>query len=473
MQMFKPGDVIEGFELTKRLATGGMGSLWRARHPQVRYPLVLKLPFLDPGGDVSTIVGFEVEEMILKRLTGPHVPKFAGSGDFSRTPFIAMEFVEGANLGDELANAPLAIEKLTVIGIKVATALASLHGQMVTHLDLKPENIFLSARGAVLIDFGLARNAELPDLLAEESKVPMGTPAYISPEQTLGDRSNPASDIFSLGCVLYELATGVKPFGEPGGKAGMQRRLYYPPRPPRAINPALPRWMQEIILKCMEVDPAQRYLNAGSLLADLNHPGQVRLTERSDRKDGSGLLSRLQSLFRRRQNISSRILAGANHAMSGSSVTLVAVDLAAKVDLLAEEVRLEAARSLLSRPGSKLACITIMKTKLIGDDKLADSGGRSLYIGRLVDLKHWAEPLALPEERVSFHVLEALDVPAAILNYAANNDVGHIIVGARGSSALRRHLGSVSAQIVAEALCSVSVVRVKRLEQGVEDTQSP
>jgi eukaryotic-like serine/threonine-protein kinase len=473
MQTFKTGDVIDDFELTEKLTSGGMGSLWRARHAQTRFPLVLKLPFLDPGGDVSTIVGFEVEEMILKRLSGPHVPRFAGSGDLAKTPFIAMEYIEGANLSGELANAPLPVEKLAGIGIKIATALASLHGQRVSHLDIKPDNIFLSARGAVLIDFGLARHAELPDLLAEESKVPMGTPAYISPEQTLGDRSNPASDIFSLGCILYELATGEKPFGAPSGKAGMQRRLYHLPRPPRAINPALPRWMQEIILKCLEVDPARRYLNAGSLLADLNHPGQIRLTERGDRKDASGFLSALKSLFRRRQNITSRIRAGSNPTLSGPSVILVAVDLTDSTDPLAEEVRLEVARALISRPGSKLACVTILKTKLIGEDKLADSGGRSLYIGRLVDLKHWAEPLALPEERVSFHVLEAFDIPAAILNYAANNDVGHIIVGARASSALRRHLGSVSAQIVAEALCSVSVVRVTRLEQAVEDTQLP
>ena len=469
MQTFKPGDVIGGFELTEKLASGGMGSLWRAKHGKFSFPLVLKLPFLDPGSDASTIVGFEIEEMILKRLSGPHVPKFAGSGDFAQTPFIAMEFVEGENLAGETVNAPLAIDKLTSIGVKVTAALASLHSQMVTHLDLKPENIFLTPRGAVLIDFGLARHAELPDLLAEESKVPMGTPAYISPEQTLGDRTNPASDIFALGCILYELGTGEKPFGEPSGKSGMQRRLYHPPRPPRSVNPELPRWMQEIILKCLEVDPARRYLSAGSLLADLNHPGQIRLTERGDRKDDSGLWARLRAVFRRRQSVTARVLAGANSTLSGPSVILAAVDLTERLDPLAEEVRLEVARAMRSRPNSKLACITILKTKMVGEDKLADSAGRSLYIGRLVDLKHWAEPLGLPEEQISFHVLEAFDIPAAILNYAANNDVGHIIVGARGSSALRRHLGSVSAQIVAEALCSVSVVRVKRLEQAAQE----
>jgi eukaryotic-like serine/threonine-protein kinase len=469
MRAFKPGDVIKGFELVERLAAGGMGSVWRARREGVGYPLALKLPFFDPGGDVSTIVGFEAEEMILRRLTGPHVPRFAGSGDLSGTPFIAMEFIQGVNLSSLLPNAPLPLEQLTQIGVKAAAAVASLHGQMVSHLDLKPGNILLTERGAVLIDFGLARHAGLPDLFAEESDVPMGTPAYISPEQVLGDRTNPASDIFALGCILYELATGEKPFGEPSGKAGMQRRLYYPPRPPRALNPALPRWMQEIILKCLEVDPARRYKSAGSLLADLNHPGQIRLTERAGRTDDSGLLSRLRKLLPRRKNIAASILARANPILSGPAVVLAAVDLSESMDPLAGEVRLEAARALRSRPDSRLACLTILKTKLAGEDKMADSGGRSLYIGRLVSLKHWAEPLALREEAISFHVIEAFDIPAAILNYAANNDVGHIIVGARASSAIRRHLGSVSARIVAEAQCSVSVVRVRRLEEAARE----
>lgn len=471
MQAFKAGDVIDGFELTDKLASGGMGSLWRARHKVMGDKLVLKLPFLDPGRDVSTIVGYEVEEIIMKRLSGPHVPKYAGSGDLSSIPYIAMEFIEGTALSSEIENAPINVEKLTDIGVKIATALASLHGQMVTHLDLKPDNIFLTDRGAVLIDFGLARNSELPDLLAEESNVPMGTPAYIAPEQILGDRTYPTSDIFALGCILYELATGEKPFGEPGGKAGMQRRIYHDPRPPRAINPAIPRWMQEVILKCMEVDPARRYLSAGSLLADFNHPEQIRLTERGNRDVDAGFLSRILRRFRRQSVVTARILAGANAAHSGASVILVAVDLTNGVEALAGEVRGEVARALYSRPDSKLACVTILKTKLVGEDTVVDGDGRSLYIGRLVDLKHWAEQLDLPEDRISFHVIEAFDIPNAILNYAANNDVGHIIIGARGSSALRRHLGSVSAQVVAEALCSVSVVRIKRQEELARDAE--
>jgi eukaryotic-like serine/threonine-protein kinase len=464
MTELKTGTRLDGFELIEKIASGGMGSLWRASKAGIDYPLALKVPFLDAGQDVSTVVGYEIEEMIMKRLSGPHVPRFAGSGDLARTPFIAMEFVQGKPLADEMAMLPVTPAKVVETGKLIATALASLNSQLVSHLDLKPDNIFLTNRGAVLIDFGLARHAELPDLLAQESSVPMGTPAYISPEQVLGDRTSPNSDIFSLGCILYEMATGQKPFGEPTGKAGMERRLYQKPRPPRMQNPAVPRWLQEIILKCLEVDPARRYLGAGNLLSDLNHPEQVHLTERGNQDSETGMLARLVNRFIRKPDLASRIRAGTGASLSGSSVILAAIDVTDGVDLLAEEVRAEVARLLHSRKNAKLACMTVLKTKLVGEDELEDRAGRSVYINRLVELKHWAEPLGLGDEQVSFHVIEAFDVANAILNYAANNDVGHIAIGARASSALRRHLGSVSAQVVAEALCSVSVVRVKRIE---------
>ena len=110
----------------------------------------------------------------------------------------------------------------------------------------------------------------------------------------------------------------------------------------------------------------------------------------------------------------------------------------------------------------------MLKSEILGVDPLTDAAGRSIYVQRLVALKDWARPLHLPEDRVSYHVLEAVSPAGAILHYAAHNDVGHIVIGARGSSALRRHLGSVSTEVVAEALCSVSVVRVKRIEEQTQ-----
>jgi serine/threonine protein kinase len=463
MIRLEPGSVVDGFTITSKFAKGGMGTLWHAEKPGFNYPLVLKMPFLDPGRDVSTIVGFEVEEMILKRLSGQHVPKFAGSGDLSQTPYIAMELVRGENLEAVLAKAPLHAPDLQRIAIAVAEAISSLHRQRVIHLDLKPENIFLAERGAVIIDYGLARHLDLPDLLAEESSVPMGTPSYISPEQVLGHRDHFGSDIFALGCILYELATGEKPFGEPASEAGMRRRLFQAPAAPRQRNKELPRWLEEVIQKCLEVDPARRYADAGRLLMDLNNPDQIVLRESKQEKQ-AGLLKRLTGLFSKSKPEDTLLSSLGRKRIESANIIMVAVDLSDGVDQLAQTVRSEAARILWTAPDAKLACFTVLKTKVIGDDQQTSADGKSAYVSRLVQLKDWARLYELPEELISYHVIEALDPAQAILDFAARNDVDHIVIGARGSSALRRHLGSVSAKVVAESLCSCTVIRVKKDE---------
>lgn len=466
MRRLEPGMEIDGFRLTGKLASGGMASLWRAEHPDHDVPLVLKIPFLDPGEDVSVIVGHEVEEMILKRLEGPHVPRFVKSGDLAAVPYIAMEFVAGPSVAGRLKDAPLDHAEVAGIGMATAKALAAIHRQKVSHLDLKPENIILAERGAVLIDFGLARHAELPDLLGEESDVPMGSSAYMAPEQVLGIRSDRASDIFALGAILYQLATGEEPFGRPTTTAGMRRRLYHAPPEPRSVNPKLPRWLQAVIVKCMEVDRGRRYADADALLFDLANPDQVPVGPEA--RSASSWLARLAGLFRRSDE---RALIGRSasaQAAAGRSIVLAAVDLAEGAGTLAREVLAETGRLLSSQPHSRLACVSVLKTEIIGPAGLADEQGRSLYVERLVALKHWARPLGLSDERVSFHVLEAVSPADAILDFAERNQAGHIVMGARGSSALRRHLGSVSAKVVAEALCSVSVVRVRGADEAAK-----
>lgn len=463
MKPLKAGDKLDGFTLTEKVGSGGMGAVWRATHPEIHYPIILKAPFLDPEQDVSTIVGFETEEMILKRLHGPHVPHFAGSGDLAEIPYIAMEFVKGQNLAELMKGKPVEPGEVARIGAVIAKALAAIHRQHVAHLDLKPDNIFLNKRGAVIIDFGLARHFELPDLFGEESSGPLGTPAYISPEQVLGNRNTTQSDIFALGCILYELATGEKPFGEPTTAAGMKRRIFHPPVPIRSANKNVPDWLATVINRCMEVDVARRYAQAGNVAFDLTHPDQVVVS--AETKTGEGEDGFFQRLFRRKSREPEYRNPLAPARSHGRAVILVAVDLEEGIDALAEEVRAEAARVLSASPGARLACLTVLKTEIIGQDRFGDEEGRSLYVTRLVALKDWARPLNLPVETVSFHVIEALGTANAILHYASHNDVSHIIIGARASSALRRHLGSVSTEVVAEALCSVSVVRVKRIEE--------
>jgi nucleotide-binding universal stress UspA family protein len=468
-----PGMTLDGYVLGEPLTSGGMGAIWRATHPDIEGAVVLKVPFFAPGDDVATIVGFEVEEMVMARLEGPHVPKFHGAGDLSAVPYLAMEYVPGVLLETRLREAPLSADAAAVIGAQIARALDSIHRQRVLHLDLKPANIILADRGAVLIDFGLARHEELPDLLGEESEMPMGSAPYMAPEQVLGRRAtSPATDIFALGAILYELVTAEKPFGIPSSRAGMERRLYHAPKPPRALQPATPRWMQEVILRCLEIDPARRYLTAAQVRFDLLHPEQVVLSDRGDRQPEAGLLSGLRRVFRRSAAPSPGSVRppDSRRRDEQAPMLLAAVDLAHGVDALADEVRTHLGRVLAMAPGARLACVTVLRTSLTGLELEVDEAGRPAYLSRLVALKDWAGKLNLPQERLSFHVLEAMDVGGAILDYAKRNDVDQIVMGARAASAMRRHLGSVSAKVVAEARCSVMVVRLRqRLEDEADE----
>jgi len=461
MERLSSGTVIDGFTLVERLASGSMSTLWRVTHPDHHDALVMKLPILDPGADVSMIVGFETEVMIHKRLTGPHVPRFVAAGDLAWIPFIAMGFVAGTSLAETIRQAPLPVAEVRRIGIAVAVALADLHRQKVSHLDLKPQNVMMTPAGAVLLDFGLSRHAELPDLLGQETAEPIGTAAYIAPEQVLGDRSDPASDIFALGCILYQMTTGEEPFGRPATLPGMKRRLYHAPSPPRSVRPDTPAWLEEIILRCLEVDRSRRYADAAKIAFDLRHPDQVVVARHRRSTAPPSLARRLLTLFQKRDEAEILGPSPGRRRQAGPSIILAAVDLSGGHDRLGEAILAETKRLLDAREDSWLACLTVLRTEILRETRSVDEQGRSVYINRLVALKDWARPLHLREDRVSYHVIEAVSAADAILNYTEHNDIDHIVLGARSSSAVRRHLGSVSSKVVAEAHCSVSVVRVK------------
>jgi nucleotide-binding universal stress UspA family protein len=214
----------------------------------------------------------------------------------------------------------------------------------------------------------------------------------------------------------------------------------------------------------MEVDRARRYATAGQVLSDLRNPDQVVVAPPAAplRK---GLWATLVAWLRPRPERELVGKASTARIRGGPAIVLAAIDLGEGSTPLAAEVLAETARVLAGRDDSWLVCVTVLKTEIIGETPIADDSGRSLYLKRLVELKAWARPLGLPEDRISYHVLEAVSPADAILHYAEHNDVGHIVLGARASSAMRRHLGSVSTKVVAQALCSVSVVRLKAAEE--------
>lgn len=458
-----PGMLLGGFRLLEPLHEGGMATLWRVEHPDHRLPLLMKLPRIGYGEKVSQLVGFEVERMLLPTLSGPHVPRFIAAGDDGDQPWLVMEHVAGQTLRPLLDQALLDPERVAALGALAALALDDLHRQHVVHLDIKPSNLLLhrpteGGERMVLIDFGLSRHAQLPDLLAEQFRVPMGTAPYIAPEQVLGVRSDPRSDLFALGVTLFHLATGVRPFGSPGSQRGLKRRLYQDPPPPRALNPEIPRWLQEIILRCLEVDPDERHPSAAQLAFELQHPEQVVLTARADRAQRSGRLDTLRRWWKSLGMDASRFREPAPAAVRAPLI-MVAVDVKQRDAALDAALREAVQRIVASAPGARLACVTVLRTQRIGMDSNLDAAGRNRHVKRLVALRDWARALDLPDHRITYHVLESADVAEALIDYARGNAIDHLVMGARGITGVRRLLGSVSAKVVAEADCTITVVR--------------
>jgi protein-serine/threonine kinase len=461
-----PGQVLDDFRLIERLHQGGMANLWKVERLTPRddepFGLIMKVPRIKGGEDPATIVGFEVEQMLMPQLSGPHVPKYIARGDWTRQAYIVMEQVPGDSLRPRLDDAPLTAEEVADIGARVATALAALHRQHVVHLDIKPSNILFRPDGtAVLVDFGLSRHEQLPDLLEEEFTLPMGTGPYMSPEQVQFVRNDPRSDLFALGVMLYHLATGERPFGQPNSVRGLRRRLYVDPVPPRAINADIPLWMQEIILRCLEVKPERRYQSAAQLALDLREPAGVTLTARATRLQASGVVRRLKRWFFAMG--AEPTVVAANEQLARSPIVMAAVDIDSATPALLQQLRDTVRRIVQTEAGARLACVSVMKTNRIGIDELTDKQGQSRHVKQLIGLKHWARPIGktlnFEDGRLTFHVLEAPDAADAIIDFAARNGVDHIVMGARGASALRRYLGSVSAQVVSQSNCTVTVVR--------------
>jgi protein-serine/threonine kinase len=460
------GRVIDGFRLEARVHQGGMANLWRVSHPDHTEPLLMKVPRLRYGEDPATIVGFEVELMILPTLQGPHVPRFVARGDFTQQPYIVMERIEGINLEARADDAPLALDEVTELGARVATAIHDLHRQHVVHLDIKPENVLLRPDGtAVLVDFGLSRHDALPDLLNEEFRQPMGSWPYIAPEQVNLVRSDPRSDLFGLGVVLYQFTTGELPFGEPRSMRALRRRLHVDPPPPRALRADCPPWLQEVILKCLEVDPGRRWQTASHLAIALEDPRQVPLTARAHRQAASSLITSLRRrYFNLGQAVPARAPRGARAQMVRSPLIVAALDISESEADLAGHVREMVRRIVTTDPGARLACVSVLKTGLLSVDDYEDARGGNRQVQHLVALKHWARPISkllnLDEGRLTFHVLEAIEPAAALIEFARRNGADQIVMGARGHSAVRCYLGSVSSQVVAQAPCTVTVVRV-------------
>jgi serine/threonine protein kinase len=458
------GAVIDGYRVGERIHAGGNGSIFRATAPADRDPgfaVIIKAPLLGRGESSIGIVSFEIEQLILPTLSGAHVPRFVHAGDITTTPFIVMEWIAGRSLSDVCEPAPLSADQVAVVGAALADAVQSVHAQHVIHLDIKPENFILRPNGdAVLLDFGFARHERYPDLLAEELQFAAGSGPYVSPEQLQDDRSDPRSDLFALGVLLYQLATGGLPFGEPLTLTGMRDRLWREPLPPRAVNRQVPSWLQEVILHCLEPDADARYSSAAQIAFDLRHPEQIEPTARGERTQGQGFTVQLIRWWRMRHGTRlSRLRAPA--AASRPSIIMVAVDTEHPEDERHSPLRFATAQILSLDPAYRLMCVSVIKSAPMGELTQEAETTTGRHVEHKARLRHWVASLKLPPSRISLHVVEAVNAADTLLDLARTNHVGLIVLGAPGPS--RTRLGwwrSAASTVTANAPCSVHVVRV-------------
>ena len=459
--IFQEGKVVDGFVLGKEVHRGGMASLFSATKDGIDIPILLKIPRVGRDQPVESLIGFETELTILRALKSPYVPKYLGSGNMATRPYIAMERVEGRPLEDLIREGKqFTIDEVVRIGADLAQAVQSLHAQDAIHLDIKPENILIDDKGKLtLIDFGLSHHARYPDLLAEEMRKGIGSAPYISPEQVAGVRSDSRSDIFSIGVIMYELLTDELPFGNPQSMGGLRKRMWADPFPPRAIRKEIPRWLQEVVLRCLEPRAADRYQSATQLRQALRDPEGIRITERGERVEPPSFWESFKKWFKAagyEPSPSPRPSMGNQDA----PLMIAAIDTRQSDEDLRERMQLTAKKLLQAYPESRLVCISTIASTPTYEGNHESETASGIVRGHLVQLMEWAKPLKLPPESISYHVLEALDPASRIVEFAKDNDASLILIGASHKLPNKVTPWRTSmTKIVEEAPCSVHIVR--------------
>lgn len=274
------GRTLSHYLVIEQIGAGGMGVVYRARDERLDRDVALKI--LSPSLIASDAARKRLrrEALALSKLNHPHINLIYDFDTQDGVDFLVMEFVRGETLSHRLQDGPFAEPDILSIGIQIAEALEEAHTSGIVHRDLKPGNVMLTARGTVkVLDFGLAKALE-PEPGGAESVTEAGhiagTLPYIAPEQFRGARADARSDIYALGAVLYEVATGVRAFAQESTASLIEAVLKEPPTSPRAIVPGISPSLEGIILKCLEKEPGRRYSTAGEVVGALQGAGATR-----------------------------------------------------------------------------------------------------------------------------------------------------------------------------------------------------
>ena len=257
------------FELLNEIARGGMGVVYRARQVSLNRIVAVKLILVGQFAEKPAIQRFKSEAASAAKLRHPHIVAIHEIGEHSGQHYFSMEYVDGPNLADFMRQQPISIRQAAQLVKKIAEAVHYAHEQGIVHRDLKPSNILIDPLLEPRItDFGLARDLQSDSDLTLTGQV-LGSPNYISPEQASGQPAGPASDIYSLGAILYHLLTGRPPFAAETPTATLHQVATADPISPRVLNPSVARDLETICRKCLEKGADKRYRDAGALAEDL------------------------------------------------------------------------------------------------------------------------------------------------------------------------------------------------------------
>ncbi len=264
-------EVVAGrYEVVRRLGSGGMGSVHLARDRSLGRDVALKVLYEGHAGSREFVERFRREARSAASLSHPNIVAVFDAGeDGSGAPYMAMEYVPGGTLKERIAGrGALTAHEAAGMALQTARALEEAHARRIVHRDIKPENILLTGDGGVKVaDFGIARAAEVT-AMTQTSQI-LGTAGYLSPEQARGEPVGPASDLYSLGVVLYEMLCGDVPFRSESPIATAMQHLTRKPAPLRSLDPGIPEALDAITMRLLAKNPQDRYPDAASLREDL------------------------------------------------------------------------------------------------------------------------------------------------------------------------------------------------------------
>jgi serine/threonine protein kinase len=278
----QPNETLDGrLQIEGVISRSGMASIYKAKDLMTGQAVAVKVPHQQFESDPASFARFQREAEIGKKLNHPKILRLLDVGEHSR-PYIVMEYLEGKTL-DQVMNKirPLPISDAVQIARQVCGALVYMREHKIVHRDLKPQNIMICNDGSLrIMDFGIAKSTEMRRITFAGFSPAMGTPDYMAPEQVQGKRGDERTDIYSLGAMLYEMATGSVPFEGDNPFIVMNSRITGDPIAPRKLNREIPKEIEEIILHAMEREPHRRYASAAAMKVELDNPDAVKLTGR-------------------------------------------------------------------------------------------------------------------------------------------------------------------------------------------------